>query len=99
MSLIITYHVSLINHNVPSEELLYERDGIDKNNKNIVSSPGNVHLSVPVPWPQGVAAECGGWPSALPGRLARQHGGQRAAHREGPAQRAARRARDQHPAR
>ena len=30
MPLIITYHVSLINHKVPSEELLYERDGINK---------------------------------------------------------------------
>ena len=29
----ITYHVSLINHNVPSEELLYERDGINNKNK------------------------------------------------------------------
>ena len=29
MSLTITYHVSLINHNVPSEKLLYERDGIN----------------------------------------------------------------------
>ena len=28
MSLIIIYHVSLINHYVQSEELLYERDGI-----------------------------------------------------------------------
>ena len=41
MSLIITYHVSLINNNVPSEERLYERDGI--NNKGLGPVLGTGH--------------------------------------------------------
>ena len=36
ITFITTFHVSLINHNVPSEELLYERDGINKKIKKSV---------------------------------------------------------------